>query len=91
MELNLLSVNLIKENYRVHSPHWLADMLVLAGGGVGGPEESDDGNIDMTTIRQVAPVTQYTPLLCPGHTHCLIALSSEQHQQNYNTTLQIQS
>ena len=66
-------------------------MLVLAGGGVGGPEESDDGNIDMTTIRQVAPVTQYTPLLCPGHTHCLIALSSEQHQQNYNTTSQIQS
>ena len=35
-------------------------MLVLAGVGVGGPEESDDGNIDMTTIRQVAPVTVNT-------------------------------
>ena len=53
-------------------------MLVLAGGGVGGPEESDDGNIDTTTIRQVAPVTQYTPLHCPGPgalaTHILSSL-----------------
>ena len=83
MELNLLNIN---HQGNSESP----PVLLLTGVGVGGPRESDDGNIDTRTIRQVAPRHSIHSLTL-SRPHTLSHRSSDQHQQNYNTTLQIQS
>ena len=80
MELNLLNINhkemrKIMKLFLLCSWDWLGDgvgcWLVWSGRG---RWESDDGNIDIHNNQTGGSRhCKYTPLLCPGHTHCLIA------------------
>ena len=72
MELNLSSINLMKGNYTVHTDWmicWCWLELVWAG----------RRRVMMVILtwqqsdRWLYPHCKYTPLLCTGHTHCLIA------------------